>query len=109
MSELEEKQLEYEKRITEEKSKTQEIVPKSEIARYYKQGIQMEPIYLITYLVDEILLYNDKIEIRFTSPITKGPDESRDLLLYEKQTTIPFYDKFLGIFIKELFGCKICV
>ena len=109
LSELEEKQLEYEKRITEEKSKTQEIVPKSEIAHFYKQGIQMEPIYLITYLVDEILLYNDKIEIRFVSPITKGPDESRDLLLYAKQTTIPFYDKFLGIFIKVLFGCKIYV
>ena len=49
----------------------------------------MDPIYLIMYLVDEILLYSDKIEIRFTSPIAKGPDGSWDV--YVKIPYIQFY------------------
>lgn len=97
LNELEEKQLEYEKKIAKEKSKSRDIIPKTEIANFYKQGIQMEPIYLINYLVDEVLLYNDKIEIKFITPITKSPDDGRDFLLYKENATIPTYNKLTGL------------
>ncbi len=97
LNELEEKQLEYERKIAEEKSKSRDIIPKTEIVNFYKQGIQMEPIYLINYLVDEVLLYNDKIEIKFITPIQKSPDDGRDFLLYKENATIPTYNKLTGL------------
>lgn len=75
LNELEEQQLDYEKKIAIEKSKTVDLIPKAEIANYYKSALKLEPLLLINYLVDEIILYNDRIEIRFTSPITKSPDD----------------------------------
>lgn len=75
LNELEEQQLEYEKKIAIEKSKTVDLIPKAEIANCYKSALKLEPLLLINYLVDEIILYNDRIEIRFTSPITKSPDD----------------------------------
>lgn len=103
LNELEEQQLEYEKKIAIEKSKTVGLIPKAEIANYYKSALKLEPLLLINYLVDEIILYNDRIEIRFTSPITKSPDDCQGFLLYSNSTTISCYDKITGIFVNEPF------
>lgn len=71
----------------------------------YKSALKLEPLLLINYLVDEIILYNDRIEIRFTSPITKSPDNCQGFLLYSNSTTISCYDKITGIFVNEPFYC----
>ena len=105
LNELEEQQLEYEKKIAIEKSKTVDLIPKAEIANYYKSALKLEPLLLINYLVDEIILYNDRIEIRFTSPITKSPDDCQGFLLYSNSTTISCYDKITGLFVNEPFYC----
>lgn len=105
LNELEEQQLEYEKKIAIEKSKTVDLIPKAEIANYYKSALKLEPLLLINYLVDEIILYNDRIEIRFTSPITKSPDDCQGFLLYLNSTSISCYDKITGIFVNEPFYC----
>ena len=52
---------------------------------------------LIDCLVKEILLYDDKIEIYFNSPIKPspaegGPDESRGFLFYTEDIRIAFKD-----------------
>lgn len=47
----------------------------SEQKAFYVSILKLEPLLLINYLVDEIILYNDRIEIRFISPITKSPDD----------------------------------
>lgn len=104
LNELEEQQLENEKKIAVEKSKTVDLIPKVEIANYYKSALKLEPLLLINYLVDEIILYNDRIEIRFTSPITKSPDDCQGFLLYSDSTTISCYDKITGLFVNEPFS-----
>ena len=42
------------------------------------------------YLVKEIRLYDDKIEMQFNSPILKSPDESQGFLLYTKIARMPY-------------------
>lgn len=86
-------------------SKIVDHIPKAEIANYYKSALKLEPLLLINYLVDEIILYNDRIEIRFTSPIPKSPDDCQGFLLYSNSTTISCYDKITGIFFDEPFYC----
>ena len=50
------------------------IITEEEIKEFYIQALQKEPLALINFLIKEIKLYNDKIEITFNSPIIKGPD-----------------------------------
>lgn len=44
---------------------------------------------LINYLVDEILLYDDRVEIKYKTPLTIGPDENRGFSFYEKIVLMP--------------------
>lgn len=53
LNELEEQQLEYEKKIAIEKSKTVDLIPKAEIANYYKSALKLEPLLLINYPIIE--------------------------------------------------------
>ena len=46
-----------------------------EIKEFYVQALQKEPLALINYLVKEIKLYNDKIEITFNTPLRTSPDK----------------------------------
>ena len=45
---------------------------------------------MISYLVKEIRLYDDKIEIQFNSPILKSPDSSQGFLLYTGFRKMPY-------------------
>ena len=40
-----------------------------EIKMYYKEALALEAQMLINYLVDEIVMYDNKIEIFFNKPI----------------------------------------
>lgn len=39
------------------------------------QALSLEPKLLINYLVKQITLYDDKIEIQFNAPIKASPDD----------------------------------
>ena len=79
MRELETRQSELEKQIAIEKSKTAVMLDKDQIKAFYIQALALEPKLLINYLVKQITLYDDRIEIQFNAPIKVSPDsdESR--------------------------------
>lgn len=68
MTELE-KKLEYiERQIIVEKSKTNFKLTKEDILNYFNDALKLEPQLLINYLVKQIILYDDKMQIYFNSP-----------------------------------------
>lgn len=79
MRELETRQSELEKQIAIEKSKTAVMLNKDQIKEFYTQALALEPKLLINYLVKQITLYDNRIEIQFNAPIKVSPDsdESR--------------------------------
>ena len=77
LKELEAKQKEIEAKILIEQSKSIVRISASDIRKYYKDALRYEARALINYLVKEIILYDDKMEIYFTKPTRNGPDENR--------------------------------
>ena len=77
MRELEQRQENLEKEIAREKSKTPVLLTEKDIRDYYVQALRLEPKLLINLMIKEIVLYEDKIEIYFTSPLKTSPDNNR--------------------------------
>lgn len=90
MKELEELLEELDKKIVIEKSKMVSKIPEKEIKDFYEQTLRLEPKLLISYLVKEIRLYDDKIEIDFNSPLQASPDNSQGFLLYTGFNKLPY-------------------
>ena len=84
LHELEKQQEQLEYQILIERSKTAVKLSESDIRQYYEQALRLEMPMLINFLVKEIILYNDKIEIYFNSPIKTSPDDEsrRGFLFY---------------------------
>ena len=81
IKELEKRQEELEQLIATEKSKQNLLLSEKQIREYYEQALRLEPQMLINYLVQKVVLYDDKVEIYFNSPLKKtGPDESQGFL-----------------------------
>ena len=77
MKELEVRQEELERLILIEKGKQVRQFTEQEVREYYEQALRMEPQMLINFLIEKIVLFDDKIEIYYTSPITKSPDDGQ--------------------------------
>ena len=45
-----------------------------------------EPKTLITYLIKQVVLYDDKIKIQFNSPIRISPDNEQSGLIFYSET-----------------------
>ena len=88
LQELEQQQAELERQILIETSKTVVKLSKQDILTYYEQALRLEPKLLTNFLIKEIALYDDKIEIYFNSPIPTSPDENSGFSFYSKTTTI---------------------
>ena len=85
MRELEARQAELERQILIEKSKTVVKLTETQIKEFYTQALSLEPKLLINYLVKQITLYDDKIEIEYNSPIKQSPDnDNRGFLICKK-------------------------
>jgi len=82
LHELEMKDEELERKIAVEKNKQIINLTEKEIKQYYEQALKLEPLMLINYLIKEIVLYDDKVEIHYNSPLKEGPDENRDFSFY---------------------------
>ena len=77
LRELESRQEELERQILVERSKTAVKLNETEIREFYVQALKLEPKLLVNYLVKQITLFDDKIQIQFNSPIKLSPDDSQ--------------------------------
>ena len=84
LHDLEKQQEELERQMLIERSKTAVKLNERDIRQYYEQALRLEMPMLINFLVKEIVLYNDKIEIYFNTPIKTSPDDEsrRGFLFY---------------------------
>ncbi len=82
LKELEARQEELDRQILIERSKNAVRVSAEEIKMYYKEALALEAQMLINYIVKEIVMYDDKIEIFFNKPTRNSPDESRGCFVY---------------------------
>ena len=82
LKELEARQEELERNILIEQNRNAVRIKASEIREYYKEALTLEAQGLINYLIKEIVLFDDKIEIYFNKPTRTSPDESRGFSVY---------------------------
>lgn len=83
MKELEMQIEELDRQILIQKSKNSFKIAKEDIEEYYLQAFELEPKLLIDYLIKEIRLYDDKIEITFNSPKKISPDNNQGFFIAE--------------------------
>lgn len=75
LRELESRQEILEEKIIIEKNKSKIVLTEKQIFDYYKQALLLQPSLLINYLVKQIVLFDDKIEIQFNTPLQKSPED----------------------------------
>ena len=109
LHEPEGKQEELERQILIEKSKLAVQLPESTVRKFYTDALKAEPKLLIDCLIKEIILYDDKIEIYFNSPIKISPDESRGFTFYTENIKITYKDPHRSepVVIQAVFEMKI--
>ena len=102
LKELEEKQLELEEELLKEQTKMTIEVPKETMDQYYEEALRMQPELIVSFLVNKIVLYDDKALIYLNTPLPNGPDESRDCFSYtwQKIYSIPYYGAKISVTIK---------
>ena len=83
---LEARQEELDRQILIEKSKSAVRVTGEEIREYYNSALALEAQMLVNYLIKEIVLYDDIIEIYFNKPTRTSPDENRGFSVYSGTT-----------------------
>lgn len=91
MRELEARQAELKRQILIEKSKTATQLSETQIREFYTKALALEPKVLINYLIKQITLYDDRIEIEYNSPIKQSPDnDNRGFLICSKTVKLSF-------------------
>lgn len=71
--------------------KTAVKVSEQDIREFYEQALREEPKKLINCLIKEIVLFDDRMEICFNSPIKKSHDESRGFSFYNSFADMHVY------------------
>ena len=71
-----------ERQILIERSKNAVRVPESAIREYYDKVLTLGAEQLIDYLIKDIALYDDKIEIHFNKPTRTSPDDNQGFSIY---------------------------
>lgn len=74
LAELEARQEELERLILIEQSKQTVKITEARIRTFYEQALRYEPQMLINYIVKEIVMYDDRIDIIYNHPLTFSPD-----------------------------------
>lgn len=77
LKELEEQKSRLEKQILIEQNKIAVQLTEKDIRAFYESAIDLNPQAIINNLVQEIILYDDKVIIKFKSPIRTSPDDSQ--------------------------------
>ncbi len=76
MKELENKIEDLEKEVLIEKCKSITLITAEDIKRYYAEALKMNPELIINYVVKQIKLYDDKIEIQFNTPLNESSNRN---------------------------------
>lgn len=87
----EERQEELAKLITIEQNKETVLITEKEIRKYYEEALKLEPQMLVYYLIKEIVLYDNRTDIIYNSPIksTNSPDDdSQGFSFYTKSVRL---------------------
>lgn len=90
LHELETRLRELDEKIAVEQNKTVPILSEKDILTYYSSALENEPRLIVSLLVKRIVLYDDKIEIFFKSPLEKSPDENRGSCFYKTDSSLPY-------------------
>jgi hypothetical protein len=85
LRELEEQQANLEKQILIEGNKIAIKMSESDIREFYESAIDLAPQTLINYLVKEVILYNDKVIVKFNNPLRTSPDNSQGFSFSRKK------------------------
>lgn len=91
MKDLEQQIEDLERQIVIEKSKSTMKLTREDIKQYYLEALKLEPKMLIDYLIDQIIVYEDKIEIKFNSPLKTSPNKNQGLFLFAFISKLPQY------------------
>ena len=103
VQELENEIKVLERKITLEKEKLNTIISESDLKKYFIQALKSEPQVLINYLVKEIRLFDDKMEIYLNSPINKSSDENQGFFLFQELQPIENLNHFKSsLILKEV-------
>ena len=78
IKELETQIEELDKEILIEHNTQSFRISREEVEKFYTEALKREPMLLINYLIKEIKLYNDKLEILLNNPIKKSPNNDLD-------------------------------
>ncbi len=89
LRELEEQQVELERKILIEESKQAVLLDREQIESYYIKALTSDPERIINTVIREIVLYNDKIEIYLNSPLRTSPDDNRGFSFYTEVVNMP--------------------
>ncbi len=81
LKELEQQQEQLERQILIERSKQAVQLKESDIREFYQQMLN-EPKTLINYVIKQVRLYDDKVQIEFNSPIRISPDDEKSGLIF---------------------------
>ena len=93
MNELEEKLAEINMKIAAEECKLERKITKEDVEAHMMDALASEPRLLIEFLIDKIILYEDKIEIFYKYTKNNNPDEPitevhRDFYLFNQKIKI---------------------
>ena len=99
MKELETRQEELERLILIEQSKQAVKVTERDIRAFYEQALRLEPQMLINFLMKEIVLFDDRIEIHFNSPLRNNPDDSQGFSFYRHSKVLQRKIVIIEIFV----------
>ena len=85
LRELEEQQSNLEKQILIERNKIAVKMSEKDIREFYGNAVDLIPQTLINYLVKEVILYDDKVIVKFNSPLRTSPDDSQGFSFSHKK------------------------
>ena len=85
LKELETRLDDLERQILIERSKNAVRVPETAIREFYDEALTLGAEQLIDYLIKDIVLYDDKIEIHFNKPTRTSPDDNQGFSIYTEK------------------------
>ena len=84
LHELEEQQSQLEKQILIERSKLAVKMSEQDIREFYESALTLEAQMLVNYLIKEVVLYDDKMIIKYNNPLRTSPDDGQGFFFYDK-------------------------
>lgn len=95
LHELEEKQILIQRQILIEDNKQVVLLSKEEIKQYYLPMLKSNKQALINYLLKEVIVSNNEIQIIFNTPLKTSPDQDgRGYCIYSTHKNLSYKTKF---------------